>query len=206
MLAVALLNGFPLIFLTWVWFYSTSTLGLTIGNTGVALSWGMLLQMVVSYPAGWFIDRYGSYAALCIGWVLTLAFSLFSLHVKTASGRVVLMVIFSLAKPLQVAGDTILWKTMDKADTGSYTSTVALIKNFCTGTVIAVSGYIVKWTGSYVVAFWFGFTLTSIALIVFFVYRHLIRSGGGSELAVAATAGEVPILEFDGSAGASANP
>lgn len=94
---------------------------------------------------------------------------------------------------------------MDKEDTGSYTSTVALIRNFCTGTVIAISGYIVKWTGSYVVAFWFGFMLTSIALVVFFVYRHLIRSGGGSDMVVAAKVGEVQLLEFNDSAAAAAN-
>jgi hypothetical protein len=79
--------------------------------------------------------------------------------------------------PLQVAGDTILWKTMDKADTGSYTSTVGLVRNFCTGTVIAISGFIIKWTGSYIIAFWFGFALSSIALVVFFIYRHIMRDG-----------------------------
>jgi hypothetical protein len=66
---------------------------------------------------------------------------------------------------------------MDKADTGSYTSTVALVRNFSTGTVIAISGFLIKWTGSYIVAFWFGFGLSSIALIVFFIYRHLMRNG-----------------------------
>jgi hypothetical protein len=96
-------------------------------------------------------------------------------------------VLFSLSTPLQVAGDTILWKTMDKADTGSYTSTVALIRNFCTGTVIAISGYLIKWTGSYVVAFWFGFFLSSIALVVFFIYRHIMRSGGAFVVSPAAT-------------------
>ncbi len=78
---------------------------------------------------------------------------------------------------------------MDKADTGSYTSTVALIRNFCTGTVIAISGYLIKWTGSYVVAFWFGFALSSIALIVFFIYRHIMRSGGTAAVASSAEAG-----------------
>jgi hypothetical protein len=34
------------------------------------------------------------------------------------------------------------------------------------------------WTGNYVVTFWFGFGLGTIALIVFFVYRHPIRTGG----------------------------
>ncbi len=101
-----------------------------------------------------------------------------AIYVRNASGLIVLMVLFSFSQPLQVAGDTILWKSMDKADTGSYTSTVALIRNFSTGTVIAISGFLIKWTGSYVVAFWFGFTLSSIALIVFFIYRHIMRAGG----------------------------
>jgi hypothetical protein len=87
------------------------------------------------------------------------------------------MSLYFLFLPLQVAGDTILWKTMDKADTGSYTSTVALVKNFSTGTVIAISGFLIKWTGSYIVAFWFGFGLSSIALVVFFIYRRLMRNG-----------------------------
>jgi predicted MFS family arabinose efflux permease len=185
MIAVALLNAFSMIFNTWVWFYAKSKLGLTIGATGAAISWGLLLKVAVSYPAGWLIDRVGSYVALCLEWILMLALAVSSIYVTSERGLILLMVFFSLWMPLQVAGDTILWKTMDKADTGSYTSTVALIRNFCTGTVIAISGYLIKWTGSYVVAFWFGFSLSSIALIVFFVYRHLMRSGRRTPAAAA---------------------
>jgi len=195
MVAVALLNAFNMIFTIWVWFYAKSKLGLTIGDTGVAMSWGLLLKMAVSYPAGWLIDRFGSYVALCIQWVLMLALVLSSLQVTNSNGLILLMVLFSLFTPLLVAGDTILWKTMDKADTGSYTSTVALIRNFCTGTVIAISGYLIKWTGSYVVAFWFGFLLSSIALIVFFVYRHIMRTGGNPAAASLQQAGGAEFLE-----------
>jgi len=113
---------------------------------------------------------------------------------------ILLMVLFSMSTSLQVAGDTILWKSMDKADTGSYTSTVALIRNFCTGTVIAISGYLIKWTGSYVVAFWFGFVLSSIALIVFFIYRHIMRSGGTSAAALSHAPGVATLLGESASA------
>jgi MFS family permease len=190
MLAVALLNAFPMTFKTWVWFYSRSKLGLSIGDTGAALSWGLLLQSAVSYPAGWLIDRFGSYVALCMEWVLMLALAISTLHVTTGKGLVLLMVLYFLFMPLQVAGDTILWKIMDKADTGSYTSTVALVRNFCTGTVIAISGFLIKWTGSYVVAFWFGFSLSSIALIVFFIYRHIMGSGNPSPAIATEKAGD----------------
>jgi MFS family permease len=190
MLAVALLNAFPMTFKTWVWFYSRSKLGLSIGDTGAALSWGLLLQSAVSYPAGWLIDRFGSYVALCMEWVLMLALAISTLHVTTGKGLVLLMVLYFLFMPLQVAGDTILWKIMDKADTGSYTSTVALVRNFCTGTVIAISGFLIKWTGSYVVAFWFGFSLSSIALIVFFIYRHIMGSGNPSPTIATEKAGD----------------
>src|SRR5271163_1935123 len=73
MVAVALLNAFTMIFNTWVWFYAKSKLNLTIGATGLAISWGLLLKIAVSYPAGWLIDRFGSYVALCIEWSLMLA-------------------------------------------------------------------------------------------------------------------------------------
>lgn len=178
MLAVALFNAFPMIFTTWVWFYAKAKLSLTIGGTGAAISWGMLLKILVSYPAGWLIDKFGSYVALCIEWSLMLILVLCSSHVANANGLILLMVLFSLLTPLQVAGDTILWKTMDKADTGSYTATVAFIRNFCTGTMIFFSGYIIRWTNSYVLAFWFGFIVSSLAVAVFFVYRHLMRNGG----------------------------
>jgi Na+/melibiose symporter-like transporter len=199
MVALALLNAFPMTFKTWVWFYSRAKLGLTIGDTGAAISWGLLLQSAVSYPAGWLIDRFGSYVALCIEWILMLALALSSVHVTNGKGLILLMVLYFLFMPLQVAGDTILWKIMDKADTGSYTSTVALIRNFCTGTVIAISGFLIKWTGSYVVAFWFGFSLSSIALIVFFVYRHIMRSGGASAASVLEKAGDEGTLLKSGS-------
>ena len=177
MVAVALLHAFPMIFKTWVWFYSRSKLGLTIGETGVAMSWGLLMQIACSYPAGWLIDKFGSYRALCLQWVLMLALSLTSIHVKNVHGLVLIVALYFVILPLQVAGDAILWKTIDKADIGSYTSTVSLVRNFATGTVIAISGFLIKWTGSYIVAFWFGFILSSIALVVFFVYRHIMRAG-----------------------------
>ena len=183
MLAVALLNAFTMTFNTWIWFFAKTSLHLTIGATGAAMSWGLLLKIAVSYPAGWLIDRAGSYVALCIQWVFMLTLVLCAIHVTNSNGLILLMVLFSLSTPLQVAGDTILWKSMDKADTGSYTSTVALIRNFCTGTVIAISGFLIKWTGSYVVAFWFGFSLSSVALIVFFIYRHIMRNGGNAATA-----------------------
>jgi len=178
MVAIALLNACPMMFNTWIWFYAKSRLGLGIGATGAAMSWGLLLRMIISYPAGWLIDRFGSYVALSVQWVLMLILVLCSIGVKNANGLIVMMVISSLVTPLQVAGDTILWKGMSKADTGSYTSTVALIRNFFTGTVIAISGFLIKGTGSYVVAFWFGFILSSCALIVFFRYRSIMRRGG----------------------------
>jgi len=178
-----LLNAFTMTFNTWIWFFAKTSLHLTIGATGAAMSWGLLLKIAVSYPAGWLIDRAGSYVALCIQWVFMLTLVLCAIHVTNSNGLILLMVLFSLSTPLQVAGDTILWKSMDKADTGSYTSTVALIRNFCTGTVIAISGFLIKWTGSYVVAFWFGFSLSSVALIVFFIYRHIMRNGGNAATA-----------------------
>lgn len=187
MVAVALLNAFPIIFKTWVWFYSVSKLRLTIGDTGGAMSWGLLLQVGVSYPAGWLIDRLGSYLALSLQWVLMLALAVCSIYVTNLNGLILLMSLYFLFMPLHVAGDAILWKTMDKADTGSYTSTVALIRNFCTGTVIAISDFLIKWTGSYIVAFWFGFALSSVALIVFFIYRHIMRQGRIEPGTVAAT-------------------
>ncbi len=97
MVAVALLNAFIMIFNTWVWFYAKAKLGLTIGATGAAISWGLLLKIAVSYPAGWLIDRFGSYVALCLEWVLMLALVLSSIHVKDASGLILLMVLFSLS-------------------------------------------------------------------------------------------------------------
>ena len=194
MLAGALLTALSIIFNTWVWFYSKTKLGLTIGETGVAMSWGLLFRIAVSYLAGWLVDRYGSYVALCIGWALMLALAVCSIYVTNLNGLILLMVLFSLFTPLQVAGDTILWKTMSKADTGSYTSTASLIRNFCNGTAIAFSGYLIKWTGSYVVAFWFGFVLSSIALIVFFIYRHIMRRSGESVAAESADASGAELL------------
>lgn len=85
--------------------------------------------------------------------------------------------------PFQVAGGTILWKTMNRADSGSYTSTVALVRNFCTGSVVAISGFLIKWTGICIVAFWFGFALRSLALIVFSIYRHFMHKGNTSRSA-----------------------
>jgi hypothetical protein len=176
MFGIAMLNAFPMIFKTWVWFYSRTKLHLTIGDIGIAMSWGLLLQVAVSYPAGWLIDRFGSYVALCIEWTLMLFLALSAIRVTNAHGLVLLMALYYLFLPLQVAGDALLWKIMDKADTGSYTSTVALIRNFMTGTMIAISGYVIKWTGSYVAAFWFGFSVSSIAVVVFFIYRYIMRS------------------------------
>lgn len=175
MLGIAMLQAFPMVFKTWVWFYAKSKLGLSITETGIAFSWGLLIQMTVAYPAGWLIDRLGSYVALCLEWCLMLVLAVSALYVSNVHGLTLLIGIYFLFLPLQVAGDTLLWKIMNKADTGSYTSTVALFRNFSTGTVIAISGYVIRWTGSYVAAFWFGFSVSSIAVVVFFIHRYIMR-------------------------------
>ena len=133
-------------------------LGLTIGETGAEYRGDCCSRL--GFVSGGLVDRP---VRKLRGVVHRMDFDAGSCAVRhprdESNGLILLMVLFSLFTPLQVAGDTILWKTMDKADTGSYTSTASLIRNFCTGTVIAISGYIIKWTGSYVVAFWFGFAL-----------------------------------------------
>jgi len=125
---------------------------------------------------------------------LMLALAVCLLKVTNGRSLVVLTVLYFLFMPLQVAGDTILWKIMGKADTGSFTSTVALLRNFCTGTVIAISGFLIKWTGSYKVAFWFGFLLSSVALVVFFIYRHIMRTGQMAPIIATQEAGAESML------------
>jgi hypothetical protein len=129
-----------------------------------------------------------------------------SIHVTNSHGLVLLMSLYFLFLPLQVAGDTILWRTMDKADTGSYTSTVALVRNFSTGTVIAISGFLIKWTGSYIVAFWFGFGLSSVALVVFFIYRNIMRDGRAEPASIATGHEPDDIKKPDSHLGASRTP
>ena len=97
-----------------------------------------------------------------------------------ANGLILLMVLFSLSTPLQVAGDTILWKTMDKADTLLTSNAPVIVFLHRHGDCnFRIPDQVDR---KHVVAFWFGFSLSSIALVCVFIYRRIMRSGGALEV------------------------
>jgi Na+/melibiose symporter-like transporter len=178
MLAIAMLGSASIMFGTWLWFYARDVLGLTRGQTGAAMSWCILVTVVAAYPAGWIIDRLGSYLALIVYWLLVLLSFVVAIHMHSAGGLIAFTLLTSLFGALYGAGDMILMKQVHPAEVGSVTSTNSFLRNLYSGLLIFISGWMIQWSGNrYVPVFTLGLILTTVSIGLFFFYRHLMKRG-----------------------------
>jgi Na+/melibiose symporter-like transporter len=193
MLAMAMLGTFGSLMATWLWFYAQQNLGLNRTQTGAAVAWSSLVMVAVSYPAGWLIDRFGSYLTLLICWGFVLASFLTATQVTDARGLSVLTILFAVTGPFYGAGSIILYKQALPEEMGSVTATASFVRNLYTGVIIFVSGYVIQWTGGhYLPVFGGGFALTSLSIVIFFWYRWMMKPS--PVRSTAAVSAEYPMI------------
>lgn len=176
MLGVGAIQSFWIMYSTWIWLYAKNVLGLTRAESGAAISWSVLAGVVVAYPAGWAIDRLGSYPVLATYWVLSMVTCIMSLNMSTIHGLTAVTLMCSILGPMYGAADIMVYKSSHPAEIGSVTSTNAFLRNLYTGCLVFVSGFLIEKSGhNYKLAFILGMVMSTVGFGLFFVYRHLMR-------------------------------
>ncbi len=143
MAGIALLDAFPATCGQWLWFWAKQTLGLSRADVFLAVSWAGLANVVLSFPIGWAVDRFGgirvvvTFMALCVGCFVGL------LHVHTRAQFTLLVAAQTVAFPLYWSADIIVFKTCPRADVGAFTSTNSCLRNAFLGGLSLLTGWVI---------------------------------------------------------------
>jgi MFS family permease len=176
MLAVATIHGFMVMYGQWLWLYLNQGLGQTRTEAANALSWSILIGAAVAYPVGWITDRFGSYIVVTIFWALQVLMCFLLLKYTTPTGVMWIAMIGSTLGGFYVAADVMVYKSAAVKDVGSMTSTNSFIRNLLVGFAVFGSGLLIESTGNnYGNAFILGACISTLGLILMFVYRHLMK-------------------------------
>jgi len=111
-------------------------------------------------------------------WVGQVACFAWAMNVHDKMGLIVLSLATTIIAPFFGAADIMVYKTADPKDVGSITSTSACIRNGYNATLVFISGWVIYFTGqNYRVTFVLGIVMSSIGLLMFFIYRRAMRRG-----------------------------
>lgn len=164
-----------------LWFWSKETLGLSRGDIFQAVAWAALANMVLAYPMGWLIDRVGGLKVVALYWALCVVCFFLMLYVHDKASLTLLVLVQTLVFPLYQAADIMVYKSCPPKDVGSITSTNSCIRNLFIGTLGAIAGWLVYWTGhNYIVGFAIGIGFSTLGLICLLVHHWMMRSGPSS--------------------------
>jgi MFS family permease len=192
-IGVAMVSGFMTMQTQWLWFWSKETLQLERGDIFSALSWASLVNIVLAYPVGWLIDRWGGLRVVLVYWVGQVACFAWAMNVHDKLGLIVLSLATTIVAPLFGAADIMIYKTAAPKDVGSITSTAACIRNGYNATLVFISGWVIHFTGqNYRVTFVLGIVMSSIGLLMFFVYRRAMQRGVALPAKTACETGMAP--------------
>jgi hypothetical protein len=181
MVGVALIGGFYQMFGYWNTFWTTAPTGTGLGfskaDYGDAISWQALAAVVVALPCGWIIDRCSGYRVVAAFWCLQLVgFAVVVSLVHDASTFLFATILCATGGGLGGAAEIMVFKTCDARHVGSVTSSLSLFRNVISGTVLAISGWLVVngGTSDYGRAYVFGMVLATAGLACFWGYRRLM--------------------------------
>ncbi len=173
MAGVAMINSYTTMNTTWIWFWAKETLQLEKGEIFQALSWAGLLNIVLAYPIGWIIDRFGGLRVVILFFVGQLACFLWVLNVNDKSGLIVLSLATTLIAPLYAGADMMIFKSAPRKDIGSYTSTNSCLRNFYNASLGLIAGWTIYASGhDFVVGFWIGIVMSGVGILMFFIYHR----------------------------------
>jgi len=173
MLGVAMIHSFMIMYNTWVWLYAKNDLHITRADCGDALSWSALVGVLVAFPAGWAIDKLGSYKVVIFFWILEVATFIFAMSVNSIHGLIILSIMVCCMPPLYNGADVMVYKSCDPAVVGSTTASNSFLRNMYIGTVTILSGIMIQATHNYRTAFLVGIIMSTLGLLMFGIYYLL---------------------------------
>ena len=177
MISVSLFQTFQIIFTSWVWLYAKKVLHMSRMETGLVMSWSIIISITMAFPIAWLVDRISPYKLLpCFCAIGGMA--LWSLlHITTSRDLLVTAALFAILTALYPASDIMVYRKAHPAQIGSVTSTNSCLRGFYNGCMALFVGFLIEKTGGhYDYAFIFAFTLTLLGLVPLFLYRHLMKA------------------------------
>ncbi len=176
MLGVGLIFSFQAVFNQWTWIWSRTNLNLDRSEILQALSWCSLVNIVLAYPIGWLIDRWGGFRVVVIYYVVQMGAFFLTFYVHDRFSLTGFAMMMMIAQPLYQAADMMVYKRCDPKDVGAVTSTNSFFRNIYLGFLSAAVGIIIELgQRNYVYVFSFAFLMTSIGLVFFIVFRHITK-------------------------------
>lgn len=177
MLGVAMISGFLAMNNMWVWFWAKETLGLKREDIFNALSWASLVNIVLAYPIGWLIDRWGGFRVVIIFWIGQVACFAWAMNVHDKAGLIILSLATTVIAPLYGAADIMIYKSADPKDVGSMTSSNSCIRNGYNAMLGLVAGWLIFFFGhNFRIGFVIGIIMSTVGLLMFFIHhRAMLR-------------------------------
>jgi len=196
MLGVGTIGGFNCVQGAWIWLFAKNVLGMTKTDMGGALSWGILVCMLISYPVGWIVDRYGSYITIAIYFVLaTIAFGL-AMIMNNAFLLAAEAIVVAINGVFYGGIDIMVYRSVHPKDIGSVTSSNSFLRGLIAGLIGGTSGLLIRISGgNYRWAFAEGYCFTVLSLVFFAIHWYL-KNHEKSEVSPATPAAE-PALAVD---------
>ncbi len=163
MAGIALLDAFPATCIQWLWFWSKQTLGFSRVDILTAVSWAALANVVLSYPLGWVVDRFGGMRVVMLFMALCAACFAGMFLVRSRAGLTLLVAAQTVSFPLYWWADTMVFKSCPRADVGAFTSTNSCLRNAFLGCLSLLTGWVIYWGGhDYRLGFGIALALTVI--------------------------------------------
>ncbi|WP_286235480.1 MFS transporter [Thalassotalea sediminis] len=125
-------------------FYLTYVLGLPVAKIGMLMSLGPLMGAISGYPAGWFVDRYGTKITIKLSLLLisvgTLSFAYFPLYYDVY-GYIAALVILTPSRQLfHAANNTFVIGSVSLVEKGRASGLINLVRNLGLMTGASVIG------------------------------------------------------------------
>lgn len=166
-------NGTSTLFL---WLWSSETLHLSRSDIFKAISWAALLNVVLSYPIGWLIDRVGGLKVATAYWVLICGCYFLMVNVHGKTGLAILAMAHTVVFPIYRAADIMVYKCCPADEVGSITATNSCLRDGFLGIVSIAAGYLVRKYGSnYLLGMGLGLSLATVGLVFMYLFAWLVR-------------------------------
>jgi len=179
MLGVGMINSFGTMNNQWLWFWSKEALHLDRDMIFKSLSWASLVNIVLAYPIGCIIDRWGGFKVVLVYWVGQVACFAWEMQVHDKTGLVILSLAMTVVAPLYGAADIMVYKSADPKDVGSITSTNSCLRNGWVATLGFVSGWTIFFFGhNFRIGFVIGIIMSTVGLMMFIIHRWTMRAPG----------------------------